>query len=358
MHRFRSQGHVSGDSFFPSPHRLLAGLSLVMLVTSGSTSFAQAQSQDPALPLLRRSPSPLRPQRPLCAAAATAFPGRIGDRRGGAATGATAYQPAVAATRRRARRSPCCWPARVHFSRGGSGSRRTWSGGTRRPGRTRRKPVRSTGSSRTSRPAVRCWRGSRRTPSRLGEPCCSPSTPLSPGSSARKEGALAVAVSPDARLVAVGFKDGRVQLWDSGTQRRVGAELPAPGAAADVAELLAGRALPGRRCACDRGRRRLGRGRRQPAPAAAGGGRGRLASRCHGGVSQPRRRRLGRSARGLGIRSRQTGRLLPCIPHRRLRGCGARGEPRRPVRGGGRRGQRRGGAPRRRQAAGDAGTRS
>jgi WD40 repeat protein len=43
-----------------------------------------------------------------------------------------------------------------------------------------------------------------------------------------ERGASAVAVSPDARLVAVGFKDGRVQLWDSNTQRRVGAELRHP----------------------------------------------------------------------------------------------------------------------------------
>ncbi|MFD0522896.1 WD40 repeat domain-containing protein [Paractinoplanes durhamensis] len=41
-------------------------------------------------------------------------------------------------------------------------------------------------------------------------------------------GAVAVAVSPDARLVAVGFADGRVQLWDSVTQRQVGRELRHP----------------------------------------------------------------------------------------------------------------------------------
>ncbi|MDY7091070.1 MAG: WD40 repeat domain-containing protein, partial [Actinomycetota bacterium] len=43
-----------------------------------------------------------------------------------------------------------------------------------------------------------------------------------------ESGAFRVAVSADGRLVAVGFPDGRVQLWDSTSQQRVGPDLRHP----------------------------------------------------------------------------------------------------------------------------------
>lgn len=42
-------------------------------------------------------------------------------------------------------------------------------------------------------------------------------------------GGAVVAVSPDARLVAVGFADGRIQLWDAATRQRVGPQIRQPG---------------------------------------------------------------------------------------------------------------------------------
>jgi WD40 repeat protein len=48
------------------------------------------------------------------------------------------------------------------------------------------------------------------------------------GSLGSEMGATIVAVNSDGRLVAVGYEDGRVQVWDSTTQQQVGSELRHP----------------------------------------------------------------------------------------------------------------------------------